>query len=89
MFVKLTIQIGKNVNTYFYRAFLKELSNELREKPKRSRSFSKSPPAIVNLPPTQLPNHTPNVTKPGSAEAAKKREAQAAYLESKLDVWSD
>jgi hypothetical protein len=24
-------QIGKNVNTYFYRAFLKELSNELKE----------------------------------------------------------
>ncbi len=79
-------QIGKNVNTYFYRAFLKELSNELREKPKRSRSFSKSPPAIVKLPSTQLPNHTPNVPKPGSAEAAKKSEAEAAYLESKLDV---
>ncbi len=74
-------QIGKNVNTYFYRAFLKELSNELKEKPKRSRSFSNSPPAIVELPSTQLPNHTPE-----SAEATNQSEAEAAYLESKLDV---
>jgi len=74
-------QIGKNVNTYFYRAFLKELSNELKEKPKRSRSFSNSPPAIVELPSTQLPNHTP-----GSVEATNKSEAEATYLESKLDV---
>ena len=32
-------QISKNVNFYFMRAFMKELRNELREKPKRSRSL--------------------------------------------------
>ena len=35
----LLFQLSKNVNTYFYRAFIKELKNELREKPKRSRSL--------------------------------------------------
>ena len=31
-------QLGKNVNTYFFRAFLKELRCQMKEKPKRSRS---------------------------------------------------
>jgi hypothetical protein len=30
-------KLGKNVNVYFFRAFIKELRNELRDKPKRSR----------------------------------------------------
>ena len=34
-------QISKNVNFYFMRAFMKELRNELREKPKRSRSMER------------------------------------------------
>jgi hypothetical protein len=75
-------QIGKNVNTYFYRSFLKELCNELRDKPKRSRSLDKSP-ATVKLP--QLPNHMPSSAKPSAAQTAKKHEAAAAALESKLD----
>ena len=34
-------QLSKNVNFYFMRAFMKELRNELREKPKRSRSIER------------------------------------------------
>jgi ribosomal protein S4 len=59
------------------RKFLKELSNELREKPKPTTALK--PPATVKLP--QLPNHMPK----GSKAAAQKAEQAAAGLESRLD----
>ena len=61
---------------------MKELCNELREKPKRSIGSFKSA-ATVKLP--QLPNHMPS--KPGetASAAAKKAEAAAAALQERLD----
>jgi len=48
-------QLGKNVNMYFFRAFVKELRNELREKPKRTKSAASSAtlksPAVVKASP--------------------------------------
>lgn len=35
-------QLSQNVNLYFFRAFVKELRNELKDKPKRTKSVSKS-----------------------------------------------
>jgi hypothetical protein len=62
------------------RKFLKELGNELREKPKPTTALK--PPFTVKLPQLpQLPNHMPK----GSKAAAQKAEQVAAGLEARLD----
>ncbi len=45
-------QIGKNVNTYFFRAFLHELARELQDKPGHKDT------SLATL---KLPNHMPSV----------------------------
>lgn len=72
-------QLGKNVNTYFFRAFLKELRHELREKPKRSKSTA-SAATIKSPAPVKSAALEPTFYKSDGDDSVKKSPENSSLL---------